>query len=141
MPEPIPIARLFLSAIHAAQLKAHITRQREIGERTLEAGCPSELAETTLRLFEKKPSRIREASPTDPRPVEAPSRQSKGPSWCRTAATTNDDTGEANRANAEAMGIVNRARHRASVRSQRFNIFNPLDIKPVHGCLGHLENV
>jgi hypothetical protein len=33
-------------------LKEHITRQRDIVKRVLDIGHPSELAETTLRLFE-----------------------------------------------------------------------------------------
>src|SRR5262249_33542193 len=37
---------------HIAELKEHITRQRDIVKRVLDIGHPSELAETTLRLFE-----------------------------------------------------------------------------------------
>ena len=37
---------------HIAELKAHIARHGDIVKRALNTGRPSELAETTLRLFE-----------------------------------------------------------------------------------------
>ena len=65
---------------HIAELKVQIVRQRVIVKYALDTDQPSEMAESMLPCARREPRRIREASRTGSRSVEAPTVRIRGSS-------------------------------------------------------------